>query len=120
MVCLISSTEEHPGDVVRYAIQLAQGMKQTSGMRLHPVQLHWIGIPGIFLDVARQRRNGSVGWFYRGNFMICKGLGAGSGNSQYISRLTDIRWIDRNPYVARLNTPQMVWSTTGAGEERGH
>lgn len=83
MVSLISSTKEHPGYIVRYAIQLAQGMEQTSGMRLYPIQLHRIGMPGIVLSVARQRRNGSMRRFYRGHFMACKGFGPRAGDSQY-------------------------------------
>lgn len=89
MVSLVSSTKEHPGYVVGYAIQLAQGMKKASGMRLYPIQLHWIGIPGIVLDMARQRRNRSMRWFYRRNFMICKGFGPMAGDSQYNARVTD-------------------------------
>lgn len=83
MVSLIPSTKEHPGYIVGYAIQLAQGMEQTSGMRLYPIQLHRIGMPGIVLSVARKRRNGSMGWFYRRHFMVCKGPGPSSGDSQY-------------------------------------
>lgn len=75
MVWLISSIKENPGYIVRYVIQLAQGMEQTSGMRLHPIPLHRIGIPCIILDVVRQRRNGPMGWSYWRHFMIRKGFG---------------------------------------------